>query len=248
MANIEFHVTGWAAWSPVCALRREWLDWACAPLANDDESDSKTSSVPTILRRRISPVGQKALHGAFGLSDVGNARFVLSSRHGEFGRTLTMLTALADREAPSPADFSLSVHHSLVGLLSIAVNNRLGHTAVAAGRESFAYGLLEAATAAAEQPQIPVILLHFDEPLPPDYIAIDGPQERALAVALRIEPPSQSTSDDIIAMKASVAAREDVPSDSLGLKFLWFFLSGAQTVGAVGDRLRWHWSRDAVQD
>lgn len=248
MANIEFNVTGWAAWSPVCSLRREWLDWAGAPHANDEEPDSKTSSVPLILRRRISPVGQKALHAAFGLPDVGNARYVLSSRHGEFGRTLTMLTALADKEAPSPADFSLSVHHALVGLLSIAVNNRLGHTAVAAGRESFAYGLLEAATAAAEQPQIPVILLHFDEPLPPDYIAIDGPQEQALAVALCIERPSQSTSKDIIIMKASMAPREEVPSDSLGLKFLWFLLSGVKTAGAVGYRLRWHWSRDVVQD
>ena len=248
MANIVFHVTGWAAWSPVHALRREWLDWAGAPLANDEEPDSKTSSVPMILRRRISPVGQKALQAAFGLPDVGNARFVLSSRHGEFGRTLSMLTSLADGEAPSPADFSLSVHHALVGLLSIAVNNRLGHTAVAAGRESFAYGLLEAATAAAERPQIPVVLLHFDEPLPPDYVAIDGTQEHALALALLIEPPSRSTSENVIIMKSSVTSGEDVPSDSLGLNFLWFLLSGAQTAGAVGDRLRWHWSRDAVQD
>ncbi len=249
MAYIEFHVTGWAAWSPERISRREWLDWAGGPLANGgEEPDSKTSSLPTILRRRISPVGQKTLQAAFGLADVGNARFVLSSRHGEFGRTLSMLTALADGEAPSPADFSLSVHHALAGLLSIAVGNRLGHTAIAAGRESFAYGLLEAAATVTEFPQIPVVLLHFDEPLPPDYGAIDGQQEQAIAMALRIEPPSRTTAGDVIVMKSSAATGEDVPSDSVGLEFLRFLIGGAGMVEAIGDRLRWQWSRNAVLD
>lgn len=155
-----------------------------------------------------------------------------------------MLTALADRESPSPADFSLSVHHALVGLLSIATGNRLGHTAVAAGCESFACGLLEAAASATEQPGVPVVLLHFDEPLPREYDTILETREDPLAIALRIEHPSRIADGADILMEPASPIDNERPSDSIALDFLRFFLGGADAAHSAGDRLGWRWSRD----
>ena len=241
MGNIHFSVTGWAAWSANRQTKRAWLDWAGTEESAAAWIDCTPISTPTILRRRVSPVGQKALQAAFGLHEIGAARFVLSSRHGEFGRTLTLLKALADGEPLSPADFSLSVHHALVGLLSIATKNRLGHTAVAAGRESFGYGLLEAAATAAENPGSGVVLMHFDEPLPPEYHGIDGPHEPPLALALSLKCPARNACGLRLAMDP--AADGDTPAASLALEFLSFLLSGTDQGHAVGDRMRWRWSR-----
>jgi len=86
----------------------------------------------------------------------------------------------------SPADFTLSVHHALVGLLSIAQGNRNGHIAVAAGPESFGFGFLEAVSCLQERPAEPVIFLYYDEPLPPPYDQFDSKEARPLAVALSL--------------------------------------------------------------
>jgi len=241
MGSIRFSVTEWAAWSADRQTRRAWLDWAGAEEIATAQDDRESISPPSLLRRRVSQVGQKALQAAFSLPDVGASRFVLSSRHGEFGRTLTHLKALADGEPLSPADFSLSVHHALVGLLSIATKNRLGHTAVAAGRETFGYGLLEAAAAAAERPGSPVVLMHFDEPLPPEYLEIDEPQEPALALALSVACTVGDSGNLCLAMDP--AAESEPPCGSLATEFLGFLLGGADERRAVGDRMRWHWKR-----
>ena len=98
-------------------------------------------SVPLILRRRVTPIGQAALRAAWAIPGIEQARFVFASRNGEFDRSLAMLTALAAGDSPSPADFSLGVHNALAGLLSIATRNSAGHTALAAGLDSFGHGL-----------------------------------------------------------------------------------------------------------
>jgi len=48
------------------------------------------------------------------------------------------MEGLVAGEGVSPAEFTLSVHHALVGLLSIAQSNRRGHTALAAGQRASA--------------------------------------------------------------------------------------------------------------
>ena len=147
------------------------------------------AAVPVSLRRRVTPIGQAALRHAWALPQVEQARFVFASRNGEFDRTLTMLTQMAEGEPPSPADFSLGVHNALAGLLSVATHNRNGHTALAAGIDSFGFGLLEAVAGLHEAPEHKTILVYFDTPLPQDYpcgspvMAAD-----ALALALLLVP------------------------------------------------------------
>ena len=90
----------------------------------------------------------------------------------------------------------MSIHHALLGILSIHAGNRLGHTALSAGWDSFANGLLEAATCIAERPDEPVILVHGDDKLPPDYDAFREPDDAELpfvaAIAL-VAPAARPT-------------------------------------------------------
>lgn len=103
-------------------------------------------SLPPTLRRRMTPLGQQVLE-LFYTAVTGlerNIPWVIACRHGDQTRRARMLTSLADREMLSPTDFSMSVHNSLIGVFSIATENKYLNTALAGGEVSFEMGLLEA--------------------------------------------------------------------------------------------------------
>ena len=133
------------ACGPGRETQADWLAWAVGATVPAEPSRLPVA-LPAILRRRVTPVGQMAFRAACALSVPDAARFIFCSRHGEFQRTLGILTALATGEPVSPAEFSLSVHNALAGLLSIAWHNRAGHTTIAAGADSFGSALIEAAS------------------------------------------------------------------------------------------------------
>lgn len=221
-----FCVRKWAAWTP-----------GRAPI---------DAAPPALLRRRVSALGQEALRAAWSLADSAESRVVISSRHGEFGRTLSILESLVDRTEVSPADFTLSVHHALAGLLSIARGNQQGHTAVAAGPESFCFGLLEAVACLKETPTKPVVLLHYDEPLPSPFSVFEEPAAapEVLALLLATEEPGISLS--LAFGPAPAAARR---SGSHARDFLDLLETPDQAERiSVGERLEWHWRRHATAD
>src|SRR5690606_18468196 len=117
-------------------------------------------ATPSTLRRRLSPLAQQGLNAAWSLSSSGPMRIVFSSRHSEFKRTISLFESLSNYHSVSPADFTLSVHHALTGLLSIAQKNNQGVIAIAGGPESFCYGFMEALAYINEHPSEPVLLLH----------------------------------------------------------------------------------------
>jgi len=205
---LSFRLAAWAAWP------------------------AEETALPMAMRRRASAVGQRALKTALSALPPHLApRYVLSSRHGEITRTTGLLTALAEEGEVSPAEFSMAVHHGLAGLLSIHTGNKEGHTAVAAGQDSFAYGLIEAATTARESGK-PVLHLHFDEPLPAIYAPVAGDPDDDTIVALLIDPAE----GDLYAMEPAPDAEE---AGGLAAAFLAFLRSGA----AAGGAGRWRWSR-----
>jgi hypothetical protein len=225
-SDIVFNVAGWAVWTGGA----EALSGAVNGLA-------RSTASPASLRRRVSTCGRKALEAAWAvLPEDAAPRLVLSSRHGEYQRTYGLLKSLVEDGSVSPAEFSLSVHHALVGLLSIATTNRAGHTAIAAGDESFAYGMLEAAVSV-RQDHAPVVLIHFDEPLPECYGAVSEPDHPAMALAILLSPGGDG--------EAVTMAR--IPEDSAGSDkgvaqdFLDFFVSG----GAACRSGHWSWRRVA---
>jgi hypothetical protein len=243
--RLRFRVADWMACSPVLQERQEWLAWARG--AAPEAVPAAPPVLPASLRRRVSAVGQMMFRAIYGLHDVPRARFVFCSRHGEYRRTKALLDAVAAREAPSPADFSLSVHNALAGLLSIAWKNDAGHTAVAAGSDSFGFGLLEAAACLAAQPDEPVLLAYFDEPLPDDYAAFRDGEEAGLALALLLLPGCGDDGDLFVSCEVKRAGDPARPPPmEQALDFLRFLLSGEGERMSPGGAVRWRWRRAAA--
>jgi hypothetical protein len=240
---LRFSILNWSAWTPGRETRAAWCSWAGA--ANDGANAMLPADLPMLLRRRLSPFAQR-LVGAINACATGlpSARYVLSTRHGELTRALAALDAIEADGLPSPTDFSLSIHHALLGVLSIHTRNRLGHTALSAGWDSFAHGLLEATSCIAEHPQEPVILVHGDDKLPADYEAFREPDDAPLplVMAIALGAPGHGSASDIT-VELAPALAQTPPSASMASDFLRFFLSDAAHACAGGRRTQWIWRR-----
>lgn len=237
-AELSFHVRGWAAWSPGRQSESAWREWAGLPTESED---IRPTSLPVALRRRVSPLGQAALRCAWGLPDASSARMVFASRHGEFSRTMSILDSMIAGEDVSPADFTLSVHHALAGVLAIVQGNRCGHTAVAGGPDTFGFGLMEAVASLAERPTEPVLFIYYDEPLPPPYADFERNADEPLALALSLVSVGNGERFSI-----SVAPSEGVRSTASALEFVRFLLTDAREVISRGERSQWEWRRYAA--
>lgn len=106
--------------------------------------------LPLTLRRRLTPLGRKALQTVSRCGD-DLIPWIISCRHGDISRRLNLLSNLAQGEMLSPADFSLSVHNAIIGMYTIATGNKHMHSALAGGPYSFEMGLLESIAFLKEQ-------------------------------------------------------------------------------------------------
>src|SRR5262245_42124096 len=243
--GLRVAVRAWSAWTPQRETPAAWRAWAGAADADVGDKAGAPIAVPMMLRRRSTPLGSKMIAGALACGEAARTgRYVLASRHGEFSRTLGILKSLAARELPSPADFSMSVHNGLAGLLSIHLGNTQGHTAVAAGLDTFGFGLMEAAARVCEQPSEPVLLFFGDEPLPDEFAAFGADDiDLPLVVALALQAP---VAEDDAILVGAVPKRTCVrPSTAAPIDFLRFLLSGVQSAASEGARMTWTWRRDA---
>jgi hypothetical protein len=243
--GLRFTVRAWSAWAPQRETPAAWRAWARATDLGISEASTGSIVVPMMLRRRSTALGQKMLASALACGETAlTGRYVLASRHGEFSHALSILKSLAARELPSPAEFSMSVHNALAGLLSIHLGNTRGHTALAAGLDTFGFGFIEAAAHLVEQPSEPVLLLFGDEPLPGEYNVFGGDDvDLPLVVALALQVPAAG--DDGILFEALPRSAAVRPSTAAPIDFLRFLLSGAQSAVSEGARMTWTWRRAA---
>jgi Beta-ketoacyl synthase, N-terminal domain len=238
-------VSAWSAWAPQRETPAAWRAWAEAGGTNAGGTDKSPTAVPMMMRRRTTALGQKMIAGALACGKAALAgRYVLASRHGEFSRTLSILKSLAEGELPSPAEFSMSVHNALLGLLSIHSRNTRGHTALAAGPDTFGFGLIEAVARLIEQPNEPVLLIFGDEPLPGEFETFGGDDvDLPLVVALALQTAGAGE-DGILCDAAPTSARAR-PLTAAPIDFLRFLLSGAESAVSEGARMTWQWRRAA---
>lgn len=193
-AGPSFVVADWAACTPTIRSRAQWAAW----IKGEPIAPAPAISLPPILRRRISTIGQLAYAAGHGIRDASKARYIFASRHGEFGRTLSLLESIDHGEGVSPADFSLSVHNALMGLLSIWARNAHGHTTLASGTDSFACALIEAAAMLADDQTTPVLLVYYDEPLPEPYDVFNAPGDETLALALLLDAANETSPTSLV--------------------------------------------------
>jgi len=231
-----------AAWAPGILEAEQWRQWAVGQGALQPEGEPpQPSRVEAMLRRRLSPLARATLAVGERLLAAGeSAQVVYASRHGDLRRTLELLDGIAADEPLSPTAFSLSVHNALPGLWAIARRDRSPALALAAGEESFAWGLVEAMARALSQPELPVLLLYADEPMPDAYADFDARFGAPIVVAVRFGHDAPRM---LRAEWHDGGAEEAAEPAALAFLRAWFGAGGKGQWQGPGRA--WEWSRHA---
>lgn len=194
--------------------------------------------IDPMLRRRLSPLARAALHVAYACAaECERVRFVYASRHGELNRTVELLQTMAGAEPLSPTNFSLSVLNTSAGLYSIARGDHSPATAIAAGPETFASGLLEAYARATLDHAPPTLYVYADAPAPPPFGPLADDVPGIIAIALLIDPRQPARQ---LQVRCTPSGGEK-QSPSQAVAFLDCLQSGA-TATWVGAQRCWQWS------
>ena len=207
MMNVD--VLGIGAWS---IAYRGWPALAAA-CASDEHPTSVDASrpLPRLLppaERRRAPDGVAvalevaseavAMAARFSMSqgiDPRSLASVFTSAHGDLAIVDYLCSTLAgDPTALSPTRFHLSVHNAAAGHWSIAAGDRAPSTALAADADSFALGLLEAATMAIAERRA-VLLVAFDTPAV-GLLARATKSSALFGFALVLRSSDQATSEE----------------------------------------------------
>jgi len=163
-------ILDWRAIAPGINDASQWVTWAAknAALPVSDEL-AKSQRIPMMTARRMSPASRLAVEISLDIIDhhcVDMAIF--TSRHGELERTYKILQSLAEGSDISPTDFSMSVHNTAAGWVTIAGKKVFPVTSLAAGEDSFQQGLLDAVAALNTCAQH-VLFVDFDGTIPTAY-------------------------------------------------------------------------------
>jgi hypothetical protein len=213
-----------------------WAAWPDADTPHDTAASFDLQYIDALTRRRLGRLAKMALHVAGScVGGLPRVRSVFASRHGELHRTMDMLTMLAQAEALSPTAFGLSVHNAAAGIFSIARHDRSSSTAIAAGEDTFVYALLEAYLQLEAHPDVPVLVVYADEPLPDTYARYADAEEPAHALAMLLSREA-TRSITLTAVESTAAA-------SAGMQSLAFLpcLQKGLGGGWTGRRHTWRW-------
>lgn len=236
--KLAYSLIDWHAIAPGHSTAEEWQCWAKGTTMLDATQPlAKPQFLPMMTARRLSTGSRAAVECGLALLARQNVEaIVFSSRHGELERNLRILTALAEQQALSPTDFTMSVHNAAVGSLTIAARQPLVSTSVAAGIDSFQQGLIEV-TALHQAGYQQVLLVDFDGAVPdyyrpwlPEIDRFNAPY--ALALLLR---PGEAWRCTAQAAKPEAA---DLPQS---LQLLRAMLNEALHFSVPGERHLWNW-------
>lgn len=234
---LSFSLLDSQALSPGLADEAAWQAWAQQRLWPIDPPFPATPLLPMMMARRLSQGSRLAVQVGLSLlarHQVDSAVFV--SRHGELARSMTLLQALADGQALSPTDFSMSVHNTAAGLCSIQGKAAIPMSSLAAGENSLMAGLIEA-VGALQVGARRVLLVAFEGPVPEfhrPWLAEEAPPH---ALGLVLEAGEQWCCEGV---SPAVDAARSLPQ-SLAL---WrALLLGEPTLILGDDRQAWRWQR-----
>jgi len=163
----------------------------CAPLLDLSHGAPNVAFVEPLMRRRLGRLARAMIHCAARVDPPTGHRMVFASRHGDCERTQGLMQEVAEGSPLSPAHFSVSVHNATAGLWSLLKHNPAPCSALAAGPETFVMGLLEAAMAAEQAPDQPVLYVFGEDELPEVHhpFLSDLPPRHAVALLVDAQAP-----------------------------------------------------------
>ncbi len=246
--STTFHIRNWCAWAPGVDTPDAWREWCAGDRDIADSGTPRVDFLPANFRRRLSRVSKMALAVAFRCleeagTDPAAVRSVFASRYGDVATTLGLLHDIVAGEPLSPTRFSLSVHNASSGLFTIAAKNHHPSTAVSGRRDTFMYGILEAAGMLRHTASPPVLVVMTDEPLPEMYAAFRDGDEVAYAIALLLcdaEPGMPVSLDHRSGTQSTNVAGEP---ECQALSFVRWLLSDKSGLTLSGQSLDWSWQR-----
>ena len=237
--KLGFNVVAWQASAPGLSTKNEWINWAAgAAHIQPDAPLASCVNLPMMTARRLNSGSRLAVDCGLGLLSAHQAdAVVFTSRHGELERNFKILQALARTESLSPTEFTMSVHNSAVGSLTIAAKTPLVSSSVSAGSDSFQQGLFEVRTLFASGLK-QVLLVDFDGVIPDFYRPHILPEPVfPYAVALLL---SNGNTIWCESQKTTQRVASALPQS---LQFLHGWLSSRTSFPVQGERNHWHWSR-----
>lgn len=237
--SLDIH--DWRALAPGIHSCEHWIQWAQQPDSNTFSGDiAKSQHIPMMAARRMSIGSRFAVDTGLALleeHDVDAAIF--TSRHGELEKTGRILHSLAQQEAISPTEFSMSVHNTAAGWLTIISKNPLPVTSLAAGNDSFQQGILEAQSMLATG-STRVMLVDFEGEIPDIYHESVNSEFLPYAVAIIL-----TAGDTLHCQRISLPVEDMNSALPQSLKFLRGYLSSAPLFNVSADnRHDWQWVRD----
>jgi hypothetical protein len=165
---------------------------------------------------------------------------VFTSQHGDVTSMRAMLDDVAAGTELSPTVFSQSVHNASAGLYTIIAKSRAPVCALSAGASTFAAAWLEAEGFLSEHPDAAVLLVSYDEALPPEYAAYSAQTQCAHALGLLLRSAKAAGA----ALEPAAAERgEPLPMAPL---FIAWWLSGGPSLRISADGQGWIWRRSGV--
>jgi hypothetical protein len=246
---IAASVRGWAAWSPGLEDADAWRHWSANPSELASEGRPEARFLPAMFRRRCGTLARITLTTAFDCcasDEISGVNTVFASRHGNINESIDLLDRLAFEKPLSPTKFSHTVHNAQAGLFSIASQNRLASSSIAAQEDSFACGYLEALTMLERDTERSVLLVIGDVPLAPVFAPLVDEPVGSYGLALLLAARDGQTSGALAfemtaAPEPSELHRQPAWPDAM--EFLRWYLSGESALVLGRGRRRWHWQR-----
>lgn len=235
--NLSLSIDSWSAWSDGLSVQQD--------ISEKVNTEKVTlSQVAPMKRRRMSRLTKMALQTALeclkGASQTTqNPLYLFASQHGELTRSSKIVKDLISSEDISPTDFSLSVHNSASGLLSINESNTSPVNSIAAGENTFGCALIEASNLLQRFPQQKVLLVCFDETLPSPLEKFEQAEQLSYSVALLLS----NSEDNSVEFGLEESATIKSGSYPDALEFIKF-LGSSQASNQIR---RWKFSKDVKQ-
>jgi hypothetical protein len=190
---MKLYISNISTWCPYDSVHHlPPINEACEqPITDIDYSWPKLDFVPAMQRRRLSPFAKIAMYVAnktleYDISSKTNLPIIFSSRHGDLHKTAILLENLANKEMLSPTAFALSVHNAVPSLYSILTENKAAINAIAAGKDSFFMGIVDAYVRLTTGICDEVLFIHADQNLPEIYGVYQDEQQIPHSVAMKI--------------------------------------------------------------
>lgn len=239
--KFSLDILDWRALAPGIDSCEDWIQWVHrADIHKFSGEIAKSQHIPMMAARRMSIGSRLAVEAGLSLLENHNVdAAIFSSRHGELEKTGRILHNLSQDEMLSPTEFSMSVHNTAAGWLTIISKKPLPVTSLAAGKDSFQQGILEAQSMLASGASR-VMLVDFDGEIPAIYNESVNSEFQPYAVAIIL------AAGDTLQCQ-SVAAQEGIDELSLpqSLQFLRGYLPSSLSFNvSAGHRHCWQWIRN----